>query len=238
MSTKIDPIFVELMAQNGILEVWEDLKTDFKNGEISREFLIEKITKITIAGGVLEQIKSEIQNKVRNEICQTQTQKFLIPKIPDQENSNQENSKTIRQKIEKIVQINQNFGSNYQNKTIDKTIIIGNGDVLSLESAFDKVCEFGLDGVMIARGIFHNPWLFGGIDASLKSPKERVNLLIFHLNLWQKTWQNGKNYQSLKKYFKIYIQGFAGAVELRAKLMETDKIEKAIEISTNYLENC
>jgi tRNA-dihydrouridine synthase len=145
------------------------------------------------------------------------------------------NKLEIRQKIEKIVQINKDFDSNYQNKTIDKTIIIGNGDVLSLQSAFDKVCEFGVDGVMIGRGIFGNPWLFGGIDASLKSPKERVNLLIFHLNLWQKTWQSGKNYQSLKKYFKIYIQGFAGAVELRVKLMETDKSEKAIEIATNYL---
>ena len=241
LTTKVDPLFIQFLAQNGILDFWENLQIDFKNGKISREFLIEKIAKIVITAKVSEEIQNQItQNSSKNlqtasqNSNQIQAQNSLQISVKNKS----ANKSEIRQKIEKIDQINTNFHSNYQNKTQNKTIIIGNGDVLSLSDAFEKVCEFGVDGVMIGRGIFGNPWLFGGIDANLKSPRERVNLLIFHLNLWQKTWQSGKNYQSLKKYFKIYIQGFAGAVELRGKLMETDKIEKAVEIATNYLENC
>jgi hypothetical protein len=40
------------------------------------------------------------------------------------------------------------------------TLIIGNGDVLSLDDAYKRVKETGVDGVMFGRGIFGNPWLF------------------------------------------------------------------------------
>ena len=38
--------------------------------------------------------------------------------------------------------------------------IIGNGDVKSIEEARFKCKTFNLDGAMIGRGIFDNPWLF------------------------------------------------------------------------------
>lgn len=226
-NSKLDLLFYQFLEQNGILELWENLKTDFENGKISPEFLIEKISKIIITAKIPKEIQDKIAKNSKDFAGQNSQENYY-------QNSDFKNPKSvIRQKIEKIAQINQKIDENSKNKTV----IIGNGDIVSLMEAFEKASDFGLDGVMIGRGIFSNPWLFGG-STNLKLPKERVNLLIFHLNLWQKTWQNAKNYQSLKKYFKIYIQGFGGAAELRAKLMETDCIEKAIEISTNHLENC
>jgi tRNA-dihydrouridine synthase len=40
------------------------------------------------------------------------------------------------------------------------TLILGNGDVMSLEDGEVKVKETGADGVMFGRAIFGNPWFF------------------------------------------------------------------------------
>jgi nifR3 family TIM-barrel protein len=54
--------------------------------------------------------------------------------------------------IRKVVQL--------RNKIAPHTIIIGNGDVISLADAKEKARESGCDGVMIGRGLFGNPWCF------------------------------------------------------------------------------
>jgi len=42
----------------------------------------------------------------------------------------------------------------------ERTLIIGNGDVVSLADGAAKCAETGCDGVMIGRGIFGAPWFF------------------------------------------------------------------------------
>ncbi|OFZ31019.1 MAG: hypothetical protein A2437_15465 [Bacteroidetes bacterium RIFOXYC2_FULL_40_12] len=46
-------------------------------------------------------------------------------------------------------------------------------------------------------------------------------LLQKHLELYAGFWGTDKNFQILKRFFKIYLNGFPGAGQLRAKLMET-----------------
>lgn len=41
------------------------------------------------------------------------------------------------------------------------TLFLGNGDVQHLNEADEKIAQYGVDGVMVGRGIFGNPWLFG-----------------------------------------------------------------------------
>lgn len=109
--------------------------------------------------------------------------------------------------------------------------IIGNGDVGSLAEAEEKVATYGVDGVMIGRGIFHNPWLFANKKLEDITLEERFDLLLTHVELFEKTWGNTKPFQILKKYFKIYIADFPGASDLRARLMEAkngDEIRKII----------
>lgn len=109
--------------------------------------------------------------------------------------------------------------------------IIGNGDVGSLAEAEEKVATYGVDGVMIGRGIFHNPWLFAKKKLEDITLEERFDLLLQHVDLFEKTWGNTKPFQILKKYFKIYIADFPGASDLRARLMEAkngDEIRKII----------
>lgn len=114
-----------------------------------------------------------------------------------------------------------------------ETLIIGNGDVKTLTEAREKVAAWGVDGIMIGRGIFENPWLFDEqINPSEKSLTERCQLLLQHVRLYHKTWGEEKPFKILKKYFKIYLHGFPYASEIRAQLMEAENkedVEKTIE---------
>lgn len=102
------------------------------------------------------------------------------------------------------------------------TLIIGNGDVLSLEQARSYVKDYRVDGVMIGRGIFHDPWLFNPKRESLLIDKKvRLETLLRHVNLWQQTWEGKAHYPALKRFFKIYCQGFDDASNLREQLMSS-----------------
>ncbi len=116
------------------------------------------------------------------------------------------------------------------------TLIIGNGDVESLTEAKEKVQKYGVDGVMVGRGIFHNPWLFNEkVDPATRTLNERLELLKNHIELYVKTWGDKKQYPPLKKYFKIYLSGFDNAAEIRTKFMETITPQEAIALARTYL---
>jgi nifR3 family TIM-barrel protein len=116
------------------------------------------------------------------------------------------------------------------------TLIIGNGDVKSLDDARQKVAEAGADGAMIGRGIFDNPYLFAGnITLSDKTPEEKMHLLLHHLQLWQDTWGEVKHFPTLRKFFKVYSNGFPGAQELRMRLMEVQNPEETRHLVTAFL---
>lgn len=111
--------------------------------------------------------------------------------------------------------------------------IIGNGDVMSLEEVDEKVQKYGVEGVMIGRGIFNDPFVFNP-EKSLSdlSLKERLELLIKHTELFLETWGDQRNFGIMKKFYKIYISEFEGASELRNELMQTNSIkdvEKIVE---------
>jgi tRNA-dihydrouridine synthase len=78
---------------------------------------------------------------------------------------------------------------------------------------------------MIGRGIFKNPWIFTGKNFENFSIKEKINLAKKHTEYFDKEFSENlegkriKNFALLKKFFKIYINGFDGAKELRAELM-------------------
>jgi tRNA-dihydrouridine synthase len=116
-----------------------------------------------------------------------------------------------------------------------ETLIHGNGDVNSIEEGLTKVKIYGVDGVMIGRGIFHNPWFFNPEDG-VKTPEEKLELLWKHTQLFTETWGRGKNFATLKRFFKIYTNGFPGAHQIRARLMETNSVDD-VKLILNEIEN-
>jgi len=112
-----------------------------------------------------------------------------------------------------------------RNEMGKETVIIGNGDVADWADAVAKCKTYGTDGAMIGRGIFHNLWAFDPKGIShMDDHKELLGLMRKHMRLFQKT---GKNFAVLKKFFKIYVQGFPHASEIREQLMETDTPREA-----------
>lgn len=120
-----------------------------------------------------------------------------------------------------------------RNKYAPDTVVLCNGDVGSLADARAKVAASGIDGVMIGRGIFGNPWFF-----SEKKPnmREKMNGMVAHAELFEKLYHSNdskkrlKNFDVMKKHFKAYVSGFLGAKELRIRLMEAENAAEVREI--------
>ncbi len=115
------------------------------------------------------------------------------------------------ERIKRAVEIRNAEGSD--------TLIFGNGDAVSREDAFAKAKATGADGVMLGRAIFGNPWLFHPEkDLNTVSLNERFAALIEHTKLYEELLPH-KSFALMKKHYKAYVNGFGGASELRADLM-------------------
>lgn len=106
-----------------------------------------------------------------------------------------------------------------------KTLILGNGDVFSAAELQEKAAQSGVDGVMVGRGIFRDLFLFRPAHAMLEmSPGQRLDLMLEHARLFMETWGETRDFAVLKKFFKIYAAGFAGAQALRTQLMAAESL--------------
>ena len=112
------------------------------------------------------------------------------------------------------------------------TLIVGNGDVESRKQALELAKKYQLDGIMIGRGVFHDPFVFAE-----KSPwtdftkQQKIDLYKKQVQLFAETWQNNERaVHTLNRFCKVYIQGFDGAKELRESLMHANSTEELVSI--------
>jgi tRNA-dihydrouridine synthase len=110
-------------------------------------------------------------------------------------------------------------GAKIRNQMNPETMFLGNGDVLSVAQGEELAEKYGIDGVMIGRGIFHNPWFFNPLHLSA-SKSEKLEQLLLHTRIFEHNWKGKKNINVLKRFFKIYTSDFPEAAKLRADLME------------------
>lgn len=116
-----------------------------------------------------------------------------------------------------------------------ETLILGNGDVADLEDAERKVQETGCDGVMLGRAIFGNPWRFNTeVKVEDVSIKQKLKVMVEHTKLFE-TLLPHKSFSIMKKHYKAYVNGFDGAKELRATLMEAKDAQEVAKIIGDYL---
>ncbi len=108
-----------------------------------------------------------------------------------------------------------------------ETILIGNGDILSREEIQSKYEEYHIEGFMVGRGIFANPWIFNTQkDTANISIEERVRLFAHHVDLYDRRWGKEKNFANLKKFAKTYISNFPGSSKMREELMRAKSMEE------------
>lgn len=117
-----------------------------------------------------------------------------------------------------------------RNEHAPATLIIGNGDVKDRQHGQELVDRHGVDGIMIGRGVFNNPFCFEKV-ARPHTAEERLNLLKLQLDLHDKASQTmPRRYDPLKRFFKIYIRDFDRAAEVRDKLMHSTTTAEARNI--------
>lgn len=108
-----------------------------------------------------------------------------------------------------------------------QTMLVGNGDVRDRNHGLKLVEQTGIDGIMIGRGIFHNPYAFETVP-TVHSRQELLGLLSLQLDLFdQASAVQPRKYDPLKRFFKIYVRDFENAAELRDQLMHTKTTAEA-----------
>jgi tRNA-dihydrouridine synthase len=145
-----------------------------------------------------------------------------------------------------------------------ETKLIGNGDVLSSEDGYEKIARTGVDGAMVGRALFGNPWFFHptkrlpthlkalptkGVNRDtlyevrdaqqgmvLVSLEERLAVLIEHSQLFSELLPF-KNFSIMKKHYKAYVNSFEGAAELRALLMEAKDVNEVERYVKSFLKH-
>ncbi|ERN51398.1 tRNA-dihydrouridine synthase [Alkalihalophilus marmarensis] len=109
------------------------------------------------------------------------------------------------------------------------TLLTINGDIPDRQTGLKLVEQYGVDGVMIGRGIFHNPFAFEK-EPKDHSSKELLDLLRLHLDLYDKySHLEVRPFKALHRFFKIYVKGFRGAGQLRNELMNTKSTDEVRE---------
>lgn len=116
-------------------------------------------------------------------------------------------------------------------KLSPETKIVLNGDVRDRDHGLELAKMYGVDGIMIGRGVFKNPYCFADNAEQVwaeQGRKERIALFRKHIELFAETYTSGeRKYNPLKKFAKIYISDFAGSAELRQQIMETTSLAEA-----------
>jgi tRNA-dihydrouridine synthase len=112
------------------------------------------------------------------------------------------------------------------------TKIVGNGDVKNHAHGLMLANKYGLDGVMLGRGIFDDPFAFAPESPWPSYTKQqKIDLYRHHAELFVQTWQNNeRKIETLNKFCKVYISGFEGAKELRDKLMRARNAEELYDL--------
>jgi tRNA-dihydrouridine synthase len=99
------------------------------------------------------------------------------------------------------------------------TLLTINGDIPDRQTGLKLAEQYGIDGIMIGRGIFQNPFAFEK-EAKEHSSEELLDLLRLHLELHDHYSEEvRRSFSALARFFKIYVRGFRGASELRNSLM-------------------
>ncbi|HLR63614.1 MAG TPA: tRNA-dihydrouridine synthase [Lentibacillus sp.] len=120
------------------------------------------------------------------------------------------------------------------------TLLTINGDIADRQIGLKLAHQYGVDGVMIGRGVFKNPFAFEK-ELTEHSSKELVDLLRLQLDLHDKYSKEfePRPFKPLCRFFKIYVRGFRGANELRSQLMMTESTDEVRALLDNFgLKEC
>ena len=121
--------------------------------------------------------------------------------------------------------------------------VIGNGDIVDIDSAKHMLEYTGCDAIMIGRGVLGNPWLIKQIDTFLQtgeiidkpSYKERIEMCYHHMNYLLKIKNEKVTVLEMRSHIAWYIKGIPYHKEIKNQVFKALNKEEIIEILDNYL---
>jgi tRNA-dihydrouridine synthase B len=128
-----------------------------------------------------------------------------------------------------------NWDPIYELKKSVSVPVLGNGDIATADDAIQKLKN--LDGVMVGRGTFGNPWVMKDICDAFRSQnqsisttsslsfQEKIPFILEHCELAVKIKGEQRGMLEMRRHLNSYVKGFDGAKELRIALMKTDKFD-------------
>ncbi|MGX7264774.1 tRNA dihydrouridine synthase [Enterococcus crotali] len=124
-----------------------------------------------------------------------------------------------------------------RDRVAPQTLITINGDIPDRQMGLKLAEQYGVDGIMIGRGIFKNPYAFEK-EPKEHSTQELLGLLEMQLDLQdQYAEMVPRSIVGLHRFFKIYVKGFPGASDLRVQLMQTKSTDEVRQILAKFDEN-
>lgn len=124
---------------------------------------------------------------------------------------------------------------NLKHSLRSKVKIIGNGDITSIEQADKLIKKYQMDGVMIGRGIFKNPWVFNRkVNIKIITSEELIKLGLKHMGLFKSNW-GYNNFEIIKRFLKIYVQKDEKERVMLEKINETNDIDEAVNLFKVFL---
>ena len=129
-------------------------------------------------------------------------------------------------------------------KKVKETVkipVIGNGDIVDEESAYNMFEKTNVDGIMIGRGSFGNPWIFRNIKHYLEtgeklpapSNDEKLEIMKKHINL--AVAEKGEiAVKELRKHISWYTKNLKNSSEFRSKMNTIETKEELLEMLEAY----
>lgn len=124
--------------------------------------------------------------------------------------------------------------------------VIGNGDVISPESALDMINQTGCDAVMIGRAALGNPWLIKNVKDYLtikhydSAPliQERIEMIKHHYNLLRTYKTEKLALLEIRTNAIWYLKGIPGASEVKRQICSAKSSEELFKILDDYADTC
>lgn len=116
--------------------------------------------------------------------------------------------------------------------------VIGNGDIFDAEFAVDKINYSNVDGVMLARGIFGNPWLIAQIRELLQygeiktvvTDNDKIDIAIKHINNVREDWPEREFYYEVRKHLCWYLKGIKHSTKIKNLVNKVEDYDRLIDI--------
>lgn len=134
------------------------------------------------------------------------------------------------------------------------TVLLGNGDLQSVQDVVRRIRESAVHGVLVGRGALGSPWFFRGkeaVRACLRSPHdagtepagplddeiglaERFQVMLEHARQFEALFGRDR-FPGMRKHLGWYCKGFPHAAAMRARMVRVFSSSEVAQVVDEYL---